>query len=288
MDEKKFGQQIKYFRKQAGLTQGELGEKLGVSQVTIAHYERGNRYPQQKKLNLLSRTLGVPLEDLLSQDGESIDSFRDYRKEELLDLLLYHSLEQSWHYVRGWKGAAQYSTQEFFIHVLIPLMEGVGHLWQEKEILISQEHRVTEKVKILVDRITREELERSYPVEKGKKRWMGLCAPSEQHDLVLFMCSQIMKLKGWEVNYIGREVPLGDLKQMIKQYKPHMLLFSLTMRENQNGLGAYLENLLPLTDKIDFMVGGKGWDDSLKGAYGTRVKFIRRLEDYEREIEKEA
>ena len=45
MDQMKIGRYIALLRRQAGLTQEKLGEKLGVTNKTISRWENGNYMP---------------------------------------------------------------------------------------------------------------------------------------------------------------------------------------------------------------------------------------------------
>ncbi len=70
MDNKKIGAFIAKNRKKKGLTQEQLGEKLGVSNKTISRWENGNYMPDLSLLQPLSRELGISLNELLT--GEEI------------------------------------------------------------------------------------------------------------------------------------------------------------------------------------------------------------------------
>ena len=50
------------YRKAKGMTQTELGQRVGVSQRAIAAYEAGERRPSVKVMNRLIAELGMPLE----------------------------------------------------------------------------------------------------------------------------------------------------------------------------------------------------------------------------------
>jgi transcriptional regulator with XRE-family HTH domain len=69
-----FGQRLAKIRKTKGLTQKELGERVGVSQRIIHHYENKAEYPPAPKLIELAQALGMNVEELLgltSNDGDS-------------------------------------------------------------------------------------------------------------------------------------------------------------------------------------------------------------------------
>ena len=71
MDSKKIGAFIAANRKKKGLTQEQLGEKLGVSNKTISRWENGNYMPDLSLLEPLSKELEISLNELLA--GEEIE-----------------------------------------------------------------------------------------------------------------------------------------------------------------------------------------------------------------------
>ena len=63
------GENIRKYRKAKGLTQSELGKKLGTTQFVITNYERGRNNPTAAKLPDIAKALGVPLEALYGING---------------------------------------------------------------------------------------------------------------------------------------------------------------------------------------------------------------------------
>lgn len=70
MDSKKIGAFIAVNRKKKGLTQEQLGERLGVTNKTISRWENGNYMPDLSMLEPLSKELEITLNELLA--GEEI------------------------------------------------------------------------------------------------------------------------------------------------------------------------------------------------------------------------
>jgi transcriptional regulator with XRE-family HTH domain len=58
-------------RKQKGLSQVELADKIGISQQTISKYERGLLEPDFGTLNFLADFFNVSIDDLLGRDVPS-------------------------------------------------------------------------------------------------------------------------------------------------------------------------------------------------------------------------
>lgn len=58
-------EQIKKLRRRKGLTQGQLGERIGVSQQVITNYERGLREPNLETLSKIAAVLGASFEQIV-------------------------------------------------------------------------------------------------------------------------------------------------------------------------------------------------------------------------------
>ena len=56
-------------RKEKGLTQSDLADKLGVSRQSVSNWEVGSVVPSTKRLKDLSHLYGVPLNYLLDEDS---------------------------------------------------------------------------------------------------------------------------------------------------------------------------------------------------------------------------
>ena len=73
MNKMPFGQRLVQIRKSKGLTQTELGKRIGVSQRIIHHYENKADYPPTQKLIELTRALDMSIDELLglSDNGDN-------------------------------------------------------------------------------------------------------------------------------------------------------------------------------------------------------------------------
>lgn len=91
-----FNEKLQELRKQKGLTQEELAERLYVSRTAISKWESGRGFPNIESLKALSKTFCVSLDELLS--GEEILSIaeKDHReKEETIRDLIFGLLDCS-------------------------------------------------------------------------------------------------------------------------------------------------------------------------------------------------
>ena len=78
MDQDKIGKFICAMRKQQGMTQEQLGERLGVTNKTISRWETGKYMPDIDKLQELYAILGISINELLA--GERIEDAAGFVK----------------------------------------------------------------------------------------------------------------------------------------------------------------------------------------------------------------
>lgn len=71
-----FATKIRNYRQQSDWTQQVVAEKLGVSRKTISSWENGRSYPDIFMLVQLSDLYHVSLDDLLREDHEMIDNYK--------------------------------------------------------------------------------------------------------------------------------------------------------------------------------------------------------------------
>ena len=74
-----FSERLKNLRKEAGLTQVDVAEKLGISQPAYASWERGIKKPTQDNLVKLSKILYVSVDYLLgnTENRQTSDVLED-------------------------------------------------------------------------------------------------------------------------------------------------------------------------------------------------------------------
>lgn len=68
----KLGENILKLRKQNGLSQEQLGEKVNVTRQTISNWELNETTPNPEQLKLLSKALNVSIDELLDNDVKNV------------------------------------------------------------------------------------------------------------------------------------------------------------------------------------------------------------------------
>lgn len=72
-----FGDRLKNLRLEKGLTQTELGKRVGLSRRMIVHYEKHATRPPADKVLSLANALGLPFNELVKVNGRTAASAVD-------------------------------------------------------------------------------------------------------------------------------------------------------------------------------------------------------------------
>lgn len=87
MDTKKMGCFLKQLRKENGMTQEQLGEKVGVSNKTISRWETGNYMPPVECLNILSELYHISINEILAGTRVSSEQFTEIAEKNITTTL---------------------------------------------------------------------------------------------------------------------------------------------------------------------------------------------------------
>ena len=86
MDQIKIGKFIMKCRKEAGLTQSQLAEKLGITDKSISRWENGHTMPDYSLLDDLCKELSITVNELLSGERIKKDDYMNKSEENLINL----------------------------------------------------------------------------------------------------------------------------------------------------------------------------------------------------------
>ena len=105
MDPIKTGNFIALLRREKGLTQEALGNRLGVTNKTISRWENGNYMPNIEMFQVLSEQFGVSINELLSGRRLNENAFRAEADRNIIDISkagAFSKKEQAAFWKRKW------------------------------------------------------------------------------------------------------------------------------------------------------------------------------------------
>ena len=96
----KIGENIRHARQKAGLTQKELGEKLGISQAAVGQFESDKANPKIETLLKIATALNIQLSELVPMNNaldwtfEKIEENRIVREYSAIDMAIKDNLDK--------------------------------------------------------------------------------------------------------------------------------------------------------------------------------------------------
>ena len=87
MDQVRTGRFIAARRKEKGLTQKQLAEKLGISDKTVSKWECGNGFPEISLLLPLCDELGITVNDLLSAELVPGEAYQEKAENNMVEMI---------------------------------------------------------------------------------------------------------------------------------------------------------------------------------------------------------
>lgn len=151
---------------------------------------------------------------------------------------------------------ALYPLEEVFLKLVQPVMIEVGEQWHAGKLSVTAEHFATQFVRRKLSGLFN-----TYNITDGRGLVLVGCAPSEQHDLGALMLSVFLVRHGWQVIYLGPEVPLKDLLDTVRQIQPDMVCMSASTTETATQLLEVGRALLSMAPPAPhFAYGGRAFN----------------------------
>jgi methanogenic corrinoid protein MtbC1 len=109
-------------------------------------------------------------------------------------------------------------------NVIQTVMYRIGAKWQANEVTVAQEHLAT----AIVQSVMTVALLKSTPAAPNNKRVLLACVAGNHHTIGLRMVADSFQLAGWDIRYLGANVPTSSLIQQIGEWSPDLVGLSLS------------------------------------------------------------
>lgn len=117
------------------------------------------------------------------------------------------------------------SLTQACVQIIQPAMYHVGHLWQHNKISVSQEH--------LASAISQNVLVGAYMkadfLPANGKTAVFACVEGNYHALGLRVLSDAFETRGWDVAFLGPNLPTQDLLRDVDRRRPALLALSASL-----------------------------------------------------------
>ncbi len=169
--------------------------------------------------------------------------------------------------------AAQQALGDIYLKVITPALESVGELWCRAEISIGEEKLATQIVIGQMDRLRAHFTPSVRPV---LYRVMVACIEGDQHFIGARMTADLCGERGWNVDFLGSDVPNHALVEMVHRRHPQVLALSLTMAQGVEHVGWLVGELEKSAPEVRVIIGGRALgENSSLGNLSQRCEIAK-------------
>ncbi|MFO7800772.1 MAG: cobalamin-dependent protein [Desulfovermiculus sp.] len=143
----------------------------------------------------------------------------------------------------------------FYLQILQPAMYTVGQMWEQGEISVAKEHLASALINRLM---SMQYIDLMRPPEKKRGKAVVSAASNEFHEIGATMVANCLELDGWDVEYLGANMPLDELLLHVAAYEPDILALSVAMPFNLEAVQDVIQNISTweARPRPKIMVGG--------------------------------
>jgi len=133
---------------------------------------------------------------------------------------------------------AMYTMPTVYVELITPTLIEVGEAWHQGDITISTEHYASTYLR---GRLL--SLLQAYPHRPDMPMIIVGCAPNERHEVGALIFAVMLRQHGYNVIYLGQDIPIEDVIETALQERPAMVCLSanstataLALRDIKQGL----------------------------------------------------
>lgn len=140
---------------------------------------------------------------------------------------------------------------EFLKAVVAPILVEIGDRWERGELRMAHEHACSTLMRGLLF-----SLMRLYPASDAGRRVVVGTPAGEDHELGALMVAMLAAMHGWNVLYLGPDLPAEEIAYAVNDIKADLLMLSVTNmapKASQREIAAIESEI---AERVRILVGG--------------------------------
>lgn len=178
------------------------------------------------------------------------------------------------------------SRQVLIEEVIIPLLQSIGTMWEEKIISVAQEHAATAVIRTYIGNYIA-----SVDVPDNSPRIVATAPSGQRHEIGAIIAALTAGTEGWDVIYLGADVPSRDIVSTAISRKASIIAVSLVYPENDTRTRKELTEIVSERDENQYVIAGgrasKSYSDLLKGPKCWIIDDYREFRIFLRSVKEE-
>jgi MerR family transcriptional regulator, light-induced transcriptional regulator len=152
---------------------------------------------------------------------------------------------------------SMFDLKTIFFEVFAPCLHKIGDAWYRGEIRIATEHFASAYIQGILMKLLQ-----AFPVYSQAPSILIGCAPEEFHQIAPLMLSVLLRREGYQVEFLGADLPVEDLVLYAGDVSPEMIILSAGFEHTARPLFKLQSQLEQLPAKPLFGFGGPYFNEN--------------------------
>lgn len=151
------------------------------------------------------------------------------------------------------ESAMALGQQGVLLHVVAPLAEAVGDLWQDGTIGVAHEHFASATMRTFLSNMSR-----PFASSEGAPHLVVATPPGQLHELGALLVCAVATSLGWQTTYLGASLSAFEIAAAVRQKPARAVALSLVYPADDPQLEPELRRLRAmLPSEVALLVGGR-------------------------------
>ena len=210
-----------------------ISDVAGLPMETLRAMVAGDREPAVTPPAEERAASGVTPETLLAEAFEALETLDRHGLERVLT-----------------EASVQLSAPEIRQKIVVPMLETIGQRWQEGSLRIVHEHLASAIIRSFVS------ANRNGHDREHAPRIIVTTPAGQHHELGALMSAAVADESGWDVYYLGANLPAEEIAAAVRQLNARAVALSVTYRDGDR-VNEEIHRLRGLIGSVPIFVGGR-------------------------------
>jgi len=152
---------------------------------------------------------------------------------------------------------SMYDLKTIFFEIFYPCLYEIGEAWYRGEIRIATEHFASAFIRGILMQLLQ-----AFPIYSQAPSLLIGCGPEEFHEIAALMLSVLLRREGYQVEFLGADLPVEDLVMYAEDANPDMIILSVSSELSARQLHKMQAMLDKLPSKPKLGFGGRYFNEN--------------------------
>jgi DNA-binding transcriptional MerR regulator len=152
---------------------------------------------------------------------------------------------------------SMFDLNTIFFQIFQPCLYQIGDAWYRGEIRIATEHFASAFIRSILMNLLQ-----AFPIYSSAPTLLVGCAPEEFHEIAPLMLSVLLRREGYQVEFLGPDLPVDDLVLYAEDTGSDMVIVSAGFEETAQPLYQMQAKLNELSGQPSLGFGGRYFNEN--------------------------